>query len=191
MTHIHHHEQDPITILMEEHRVIERAIRLLEEVAARLDAGKQVEPTILINLLDFIRNLADRCHHGKEEKILFQTFSEHGIPVEGGPIGVMLFEHEEGRKAVKAMAEAALKIKEGDWRQTHLFSSNAKGYSQLLTQHIYKEDNILYPMGGRLLSKEEKEDLVRRFEKVEREEMGEGVHEKYIRLIEELEDKIL
>ncbi len=103
----------------------------------------------------------------------------------------MIFEHEEGRKAVKAMAELTSKINEGDWTQAHIFSRNAKVYIQLLTPHIYKEDNILYPMGSRLLSEEEKEGILERFEKVEREEMGEGVHEKYIHLIESLEDKIL
>jgi len=186
----HTHEGDPIAILMEEHRVIERAVRLLQKVAERIDAGKNVEPSVLLDLTDFIRNFADRCHHGKEEKILFQTFAEKGIPVEGGPIGVMLFEHEEGRRAARAMAEAASKIKDGDWSKGKLFSENAKSYAQLLTQHIYKEDNILYPMGGGLLSEEEKEELVRRFGAVEREEMGEGVHEKYISLISELESKI-
>lgn len=141
MAHIH--GNDPIAILMEEHRVIERAIRLLHKVAERIDAGTEVDAKVLADLVDFIRNFADRCHHGKEEKILFQTFSEKGIPVEGGPIGVMLIEHEEGRRAARAMAEAAARIKDGDRSKISFFSENAKSYAQLLTQHIYKEDNIL------------------------------------------------
>ncbi len=186
----HTHKDDPIAILMEEHRVIERAIRLLQKVVERIDAGRDVEASVLADLVDFIRNFADRCHHAKEEKILFQTFAEKGIPVEGGPIGVMLFEHEEGRRAARAMAEAASKIKDGDLSKSKDFSENAKNYAQLLTQHIYKEDNILYPMGGRLLSEDEKEGILRRFEVVEKEEMGEGVHEKYINLIKELERRL-
>jgi len=186
----HTHKDDPIAILMEEHRVIERAIRLLQKVVERIDAGRDVEASVLADLVDFIRNFADRCHHAKEEKILFQTFAEKGIPVEGGPIGVMLFEHEEGRRAARAMAEAASKIKDGDLSKSKDFSENAKNYAQLLTQHIYKEDNILYPMGRRLLSEEEKEELIRRFEVVERKEIGEGVHEKYINLLKDLERRL-
>ena len=190
MAHRHTLEQDPIAILMEEHRIIERAIRLLQKVAVSIDSGAKVDTKILAELVDFIRNFADRCHHGKEEKILFQRFSEYGIPVEGGPIGVMLFEHDEGRKLVRAMAEALSKIEEGNWSQSRIFSANAKDYAQLLTQHIYKEDNILYPMGGRLLSEDDRDQIVRRFEAVEREDMGEGVHERYLNLIGELERKV-
>jgi len=183
-------EDDPIALLMEEHRVIERGIRLLQKVAERIDAGRDVEASVLAELVDFVRNFADRCHHGKEEKILFQTFAEKGIPVEGGPIGVMLIEHEEGRRMARVMAEAASSIKDGDLSKSKVFSENAKSYAQLLTQHIYKEDNILYPMGRRLLSEEEKEELIRRFEVVERKEIGEGVHEKYINLIKDLERRL-
>ena len=190
-THKHEHEHDPIAILMEEHRVIERAVALLHKVAEKIDEEVKVDAQVLSDLVDFIRNFADRCHHGKEEKILFKTFSEKGIPVEGGPIGVMLLEHEEGRRAVKAMSDAASRVKEGDWAGAKVFSANAKNYAQLLTQHIFKEDNILYPMGGRLLSEAEREDLVKRFEVVEKQDMGEGVHEKYIHLIEELEHKVV
>jgi hemerythrin-like domain-containing protein len=56
--------------------------------------------------LDFIRHFADECHHFKEEQVLFPAMEEHGIPKEGGPIGMMLIEHEEGRGYVRDMAAA-------------------------------------------------------------------------------------
>jgi hypothetical protein len=55
----------------------------------------------------FFRNFADRCHHSKEEDELFPKMVEHGIPKEGGPIGVMLMEHDQGRAFVRGMSEAA------------------------------------------------------------------------------------
>ena len=30
----------------------------------------------------------------KEEGVLFQTMTDHGVPVQGGPVGTMLSEHE-------------------------------------------------------------------------------------------------
>jgi len=56
----------------------------------------------------------------------------------------------------------------------------------MLRNHIEKEDNILYPMGDRLFSQEDQQSLSEAFEKIEKEEMGEGVHEKYHQLAHEL-----
>ncbi|MGD0266766.1 MAG: hemerythrin domain-containing protein, partial [Candidatus Methylomirabilota bacterium] len=38
-----------------------------------------------------------QCHHGKEENLLFKTMVDRGFPRQGGPIAVMLHEHETGR----------------------------------------------------------------------------------------------
>jgi len=82
-----------------------------------------------------------------------------------------------------AMCDAASRVKERDWSGAKIFSANAKSYALLVTKHIYKEDNIL--------SQVEKEELVKRFELLEKQDMGEGVHKKYIRPIEELEHKVI
>ena len=54
--------------LMTEHRAIERMLAVLESAAGRLEAGERVRPDVFREALDFVRNFADRCHHGKEEE---------------------------------------------------------------------------------------------------------------------------
>jgi hemerythrin-like domain-containing protein len=100
-----------------------------------------------------------------------------GIPREGGPLGVMLTEHGFGREFVKGMSESAEKLKQGDRSAAAKFIENADGYVKLLSQHIDKEDNVLYPMADKLLSAKKQEELVVAFEKVEEERMGPGKHE--------------
>jgi hemerythrin-like domain-containing protein len=174
-------------ILMDEHRVIERVLSALQVGAERLARGEHMRPAFFINAALFIRNFADGCHHRKEEGVLFVAMSESGMPVEGGPIGVMLSEHEQGRLFTREMKDSAEKWEQGDLSARAAVAHNALGYVALLRQHIHKEDNILFPMADRVIPLERQEKVAADFERVEREETGEGVHEKYLALAEVLE----
>ncbi len=180
------HGHDPIEILMHEHRVIEKMIDVLISVTRRIEKGESVDVGDLRSITDFISTFADKCHHGKEEGLLFPAMKDRGIPEEGGPIGVMLVEHEEGRAAVRGMREAIELMDKGDPAGSKLFIRNAWRYVNLLIDHIQKEDNILYVMARDVLSHEDMEKLLVQFERVEKEDIGEGVHEKYIELVENL-----
>ncbi|MCX7887840.1 MAG: hemerythrin domain-containing protein, partial [Verrucomicrobiae bacterium] len=99
----------PTEILMAEHRVIEQVLNVLEAMAERAANG-DLNRQEARDAVAFFRGFADRCHHGKEEAQLFPAMEAKGIPREGGPIGVMLCEHEQGRAAVRGMAEAVLEL---------------------------------------------------------------------------------
>src|SRR5512136_1160927 len=93
--------------LKSEHRGVERMLAIVEAAANRLQAGQAVPADLFLNAVDFFRGFTDGCHHAKEETKLFPAMEQRGIPHAGGPIGVMLAEHEMGRTYVRAMAEAA------------------------------------------------------------------------------------
>jgi hemerythrin-like domain-containing protein len=177
---------DPLKILMEEHRIIEKVVGALKGMAKGAKAGERPPVEDLERAVDFIRTFADRCHHGKEESLLFPALERYGIPKEGGPIGMMLREHEQGRSFVRGMLEGIKAVKDGDDKGYEAFANNALGYTKLLESHIFKEDNILYPMGKEVLDEVELERLVESFERVEEEEIGRGVHERFHKVAEEL-----
>ena len=174
-------------ILSSEHRVIERVISALETASHQLEAGQPVRPGFFIAASDFIKGFADGCRHQKEEGVLFKSMADHGLPVEAGPIGVMLFEHEQGRQFTRQMREAALRLDSGDETARGAVVQNALGYAALLRQHIQKEDNILFPMANRVIPVSQHDQVFEGFERVEHEETGEGIHEKYLALAESLE----
>lgn len=176
--------------LMSEHRVIERVLDSLQAGAERLEAGQAVRPEFFIQAAAFIKGFADGCHHQKEEGVLFPTMQDYGVPNQGGPIGVMLSEHEMGRVYTRGMREAALQMQSGDPAGSALVVQNAQNYVALLRQHIFKEDNILFPMAERIIPPESQDEVWEGFERVEHEETGEGVHEKYLALAETLEREI-
>ncbi len=178
-----------IDALKQEHRFIERGLEVLKSMAHRLEQGESVPADKVQALLEFFRIFADKCHHAKEEGLLFPQLEAKGIPREGGPIGVMLYEHDEGRAFIRQMTEAANNLSDGSARGQ--FVQAAHGYMELLRGHIDKEDNVLFLMAERVLSADDDRRLVDAFERHEREEMGEGVHERFHQFIHQLEQEFL
>jgi hemerythrin-like domain-containing protein len=174
--HEHQTFERATEVLTAEHRVIETVLDALEKLAQNEGSA----PADWAKAFDFIRNFADKCHHLKEEKLLFPALEERGIPREGGPIGMMLAEHEEGRGYVRAMAAA---LETGD-RQ--LLRTHATAYIRLLREHIMKEDDVLFQMADSILSGDEQQKLLRDFEEHELREIGAGFHEKYLAIAREL-----
>ncbi len=171
-------------LLSDEHRVIERVLDVMEKltrasVDSHLESWKKV--------LDFARHFADQCHHLKEEKILFPAMEEHGIPSEGGPIGMMLMEHEEGRSHVRSMFAALALIEAQDQAARESLLVNARAYLRLLREHIQKEDQILFRMADDVIPAEEQRQLLRTFEEHEARELGPGIHDRYLRVVQALE----
>lgn len=174
----------PTDILIKEHDAILNMLKILEEVCLRLDNGERVEETDLENIVEFFKVFADKCHHGKEEDILFPAMEEYGIPNEGGPISVMLAEHVMGRDNVKGMSNSIVDYKEGKDTAPIEFVLFARNYIQLLTAHIDKENNVLFKMADSQIPEERQQSLLVDFEKAEEEKIGAGVHERFHKLLE-------
>ena len=172
--------------LKQDHRNIERLLQLLDRAVRRLEQGEDVSPDLFRKAVTFITTFADACHHIREEDILFPALEQHGIPRRGGPVGVMLLEHEEGRNFVRGLREAVEKYAAGDKGAVPQIVQNAKGYSALLGNHIYKEDNILYVMADRVLDASAQEALLKTMQETEDRKLGPGKREKMLALLEEL-----
>lgn len=164
--------------LVEEHKLIKRMIDVLEKAANSLENGNEINPIIFEQAADFIRNFADKFHHAKEEDILFKEMIKKGMPEKDSPIEAMLIEHEQGRNFVKGIIKATGELKKGDEKATAEIVKNARGYTELLREHIDKEDNILYPLAERMLAGEE-DRIKKEFEEAELKKGGEATVKKY------------
>lgn len=173
--------------LKQEHEGILLMLNIMEQITLR----DELNNGHLAQIIDFIRTFADKCHHGKEEDFLFPKLIEKGIPKENGPVAVMLFEHEAGRKYIKSLAEAFEKYKAGDKSAIVSIKENMTGYINLLRSHISKENNVLFNMADNILSAEEQDVLFDKFEKIESERIGAGKHEEYHKLLDSLKKEYL
>lgn len=177
----------PTDDLMSEHRVIERMLGILTTASNRLEKGQDIDPQLYLGAVDFLKNFADKCHHTKEEKLLFEKMMERGVSGEVGPIAVMMREHQDGRAHVKNLDKLSKEKMSEKTREGLIKSSRA--YVDLLSKHIQKEDSVLYPLANQILDKEDQKELEKGFEEVEEKVMGPGVHERYHQMIEEWEEK--
>ena len=157
----------PTDVLSQEHRIIEARLTALELEIARISSGAPFELRFFEEALDFFRNFADGCHHAKEENLLFPRMSQRGVPQNGGPIGVMLAEHEQGRGYLRAVRENLEAAAAGSEAARAAVFQNAGDYIDMLRHHIFKEDNILFRMGKMVLQPEDVDELSRQFAAVE------------------------
>ncbi|MFQ5631456.1 MAG: hemerythrin domain-containing protein, partial [bacterium] len=121
----------------------------------------------------------------KEEDRLFVKMEEHGFPRQGGPTGVMLNEHEMGRSFVGGMADAVADAAAGDREAIRKFAENGYGFIELLSNHIAKENNILFPMADQSLGEAEMANILADFKRIEADAGGKR-HVKYIAVARKL-----
>jgi hemerythrin-like domain-containing protein len=167
----------PTAVLRQEHEAVIQMLGVAEQAAGKLERKEAVRPELLERIGEFFEVFVDKCHHGKEEELFFPALAKKGIPVNGGPIGVMLREHEEGRKLAKRMRESAGDYAKDDTAAGAAWASAARAYARLLREHILKENNVLFRMAEEILAPAEEEALTAQFETLEVEKMGRGTHE--------------
>jgi len=104
----------PIGPLMAEHRIIEK---LMAPIRQAVEAGRRdgrIDFRFVDLALDFIRTYADRCHHGKEEDILFKALEGKPLATEHrATLNELVEEHKMGRQKVRELREAAEAYRRG------------------------------------------------------------------------------
>lgn len=177
-------EEKPTKILSDEHQNILRVIDALIKECSSLETGKGLDKGFFEKAIDFIRNYADKFHHAKEEDILFVELCKDAVEMHCNPTQQMLHEHDLGRNFVKGIEQA---LKENN--KTKVIE-NTKGYAQLLQEHIYKEDNILYPMADEALNQQIQKDILEKFKQAEHEKFKKGTQERYLSIVKEFENRV-
>jgi hemerythrin-like domain-containing protein len=142
-------------------------------------------------IMEFLTVFIDKCHHGKEEEFLFPALEAAGVARDGGPIGVMLSEHEQGRRLVARLRQCMADYQSGDKQAAAGIQQTVKAYVDLLNQHIAKEDTVLFPMADARLDASQDTTLFEAFERLERERIGAGKHESFHALLDQLQDTYL
>ena len=166
----------PMKKLVDEHVLIKRWIALIPEVVKTLDVESEKGRRLILDGIDMIRSYADKYHHAKEEEILFKYFDENADILK-----VMHEDHTRGRQLVKETLYALEK------RDRKTIAANLMAYRELLTEHIRKEDEILYPWMDNQLSTHQVGELFSKFDAVDRQ--IEVSPDKYEDFIDQLEKK--
>ncbi len=157
-------------LLRQDHETAERVFAAIETNLASASAPPRAQ---IAGLVAFLRDYVDGCHNQKEERVLFPRLQACGMPLEAGPIAVMLDEHERGRVLLADLVSAGTAYAAGDDTALPGFREAFEAYAALCKDHFWKEGDILYPMATRILSAAEGEDIVRGIEALE-DSLGAG-----------------
>ncbi|MDP2954374.1 MAG: hemerythrin domain-containing protein [Chloroflexota bacterium] len=157
----------PVSILMREHEIILGNLRELRDIAAQVKSARGFEELggQLERLKAIARLLLDtESHHKREEEAIFPRMEQHGMM---GPPQVMRMEHEELRARKRTLAGLVEQPGSTGFAEFAVPVSEVGDYiASALTDHIFKEDNILYPMALEALEPEEWDKVREEFDQI-------------------------
>ena len=170
------------TVALEhEHRIVQKVVAGMAMLADEVEEGKPAEPQLLKEIVEFLRVFVDQCHHAKEDKYLFPLLEQRGVPAGGCPLGALKSEHEKGRLLVKQLAEAVDIYADSGGTVKDSLLQALRGLVELYPGHIWKEDYLLFPLAGKVLSPADHVALSKQFEDVELG-FGPDAHSRFERL---------
>jgi hemerythrin-like domain-containing protein len=172
-------------LLMAEHGLILQALQILDEILIEIEQGKEINEADVRSLLAFLRDFAGGLHHVKEEAIFFPALMQAGIGCEDGPMALIGYEHERVRMLAAAMSEAL------ERRDFDGFLTSAYRYAELLTEHIAKENDVLFNIADGALSDEEHEEVAEAFRNFEESVVGRQAMQEFQAAVETLASKYL
>ena len=177
----------PIGYLMIEHRLIERMVNLLKAELQRIEEKNKADLDFINAGIDFIRTYADKCHHGKEEDILFKELLKKSISSEHkNGIEELIEEHKLGRKAIARLVNSCEEYSQKNPPALKNIKKEIKWLTEFYPAHIYKEDKGYFIPFMSYFSKTEQDNMLLEFYKVD----GPSIQETYRNLVIKLEKKI-
>lgn len=177
---------NPTQELTHEHAIVNQALKILAHLCDRVETGAPPNTAHIAQLLEFITEFVDRCHHAKEEELLFPAMEQAGGAQIKPMVAQMLAEHDTGRSFGRKLKQAFADYAAGQAHALPALVDNARRYIRILEPHIVKEDTILYVVAEQVLAQAQQTALTAGFAKIEAERAGPGKHEEFHQLIHQL-----
>lgn len=172
--------------LVSEHEMIERAMAVLKNNLEKIESAVKT-PLQMQRALDFLLEFGDKVHNTKEEKFLFPLMAQKGLPVEGGPIGVMLMEHDAERNLLQKMTADLPSLAEATPAARQKFAAEGFEYLKIRAEHIWKENDVLYAMGRKVFSDDDNTGLLKEFKILDQQTYGDNARLHYEQMLAEVE----
>jgi hemerythrin-like domain-containing protein len=166
--------------LKQDHDDMRTMVAVLAEMASRFDEGDTVPVDDLRQVMGYMDVFVNRCHHTKEEEVLFPALEDAGLQREGGgPLEIMQAEHQLETNFLEGMNDAFGRYANGDAQAGQVISQYARDYAALLSRDMEQEDQLLLPIAEQQLPEAKQEDMAQQLESIEREVLGPKRHEPY------------
>lgn len=182
-------ENPAIDMLGREHKVILKVVGGLKGLASQISEGRSIDVGLLRETVEFMREFADKCHHAKEEDILFPALVEHGVPLHGCPLDALLHEHNEGRRLIGELEQTIDAFTPDQAETGDKLIGVIEAINELYPNHIWKEDTMVFPMAERLIPPKAVLQIYGEFEEVEAQNPP-GIHERFHRFADQISSAV-
>lgn len=157
----------PIHILMEEHKILLKFAEELKDIAKEMkgtkdSASNSEKMTRLAHTAKHFKE--SESHYLREENVLFPYLEKHGITQ---PPAMMWTEHDQIREIKKnfyKLLDTRDKMSFDDFADQ--LEKAAISLAEMLSNHFYKENNILFPTALKVISEDEFKDIRQQFEEI-------------------------
>ncbi|MFV0379817.1 MAG: hemerythrin domain-containing protein [Anaerorhabdus sp.] len=182
-----------IDLMVKEHDYILEVIKVVRNACCKIVENEEVCIEDFKDVITFVREYADKHHHGKEEEVLFRDMvNELGSAAKKLVQNGMLVEHDLGRYYI-AQLEKALDAYSNDKSSINKLNiiANAMAWADLLERHIEKENQVVYNFAIRNFSDEKKNAIDNEVDQLESKATESGIQEKSLLIVNELKSKYL
>lgn len=149
----------PVHTFKLENAAIEELVGELKGVLDEIAGSREVEPGLLQHWKELHQRLLQiEKHYSRKENILFPYLEKNGI---SGPPSVMWAIHDDIRaqlKQVTQLLERTESVSAGELKDK--FDSVVRPMLKAISEMVYKENNILFPMCLETLSEDEWKEIL-------------------------------
>lgn len=179
---------DPIKQIMDEHRVIERVIDVLEKIADGLEEAREIPPQLILSDIGMLIECTSEYHFEKEEEILISFLEETGRTDLKDAVKSYSDQFKAGEKYIDAILKNIDGYAEGDVKAAANIIKNIQEYVEHVRPLFEQEDETILKPLKQSLTDDELSRLEEEFKDFEESWPGPQVV-KYQKIVRELERK--
>ncbi|MCB2189852.1 MAG: hemerythrin domain-containing protein [Deltaproteobacteria bacterium] len=184
----------PSDEIIAEHEAVLKVLDILEIICDEFSELPQMPLAHIKDIINFIDVFVDKCHHGKEEDILFPELYIVGTLQQKDFVDFLIKEHQKARVLVQEKRETMKVMKNADGLLITPASEAAvdkliavsRSYINLMRFHINNENQNLLPLIEKVFSRAKQDEFLTLFEQLESERIGKGLHENFHNMINKL-----
>jgi len=173
-----------LEVLVDEHRGFLVMLNVLDAIAGRLLDEKRVPAEMVSGVIDFFEHVTDG-HHLQEDELLFPMMAQHGIGADQSVVNALLAQHDAGRAYTRMMRADAVALDAGVAEAPQQLARDARGFVELIREHIRIEDSYFYALASETLTDAERETLAEAFTVARAHRVPEDQHGRYRAMLAE------
>lgn len=160
-------KNNPVHILKEEHQLIMQNIYMLHEQIEQQQKNQQVSKDKIKKIIAFMHRFVHKSHHQKEETHLLPALEQSGAPIADASIDDLKWEREQALNLISILEKSLQAYTKNEPGAREQLLNAMIELKDIYIRHIIKEENIIFPLVEKYLSKAVQKSLLEEFEKID------------------------